>query len=147
LLDLDYRVLKILYRSSNPLKVGELSKLLELPHSTVGTCIKRLEKDKYVIYKRYQPVILSETGVDLAIELIRHAKLLEILLIETLGLNVKEAHEESEKFNLLLSCNIINRILYIYITYIITLIYLNFISGINRDIACAIDGSKRCLPG
>ena len=110
MLDLDYKVLKILYRSSKPLKVGELSKLLELPHSTVGTCIKRLEKGNYVIYKRYQPVILSESGIDLAIELIRHAKLMEILLIEELDLNVKEAHEESEKFNLLLSCNIINRI-------------------------------------
>jgi DtxR family Mn-dependent transcriptional regulator len=110
LLELDYKVLKTLYRSSNPLKVGELSKILELPHSTVGTCIKRLEKGDYVIYKRYKPVILSEKGIDLAIELIRHAKLMEILLIEELGLNVKEAHDESEKFNLLLSCNIINRI-------------------------------------
>ena len=42
--------------------------------------------------------------------MIRHAKLMEILLTEELDLNVKEAHEESEKFNLLLSCNIINRI-------------------------------------
>jgi DtxR family Mn-dependent transcriptional regulator len=110
LLDLDYKVLKILYRSSIPLKVGELSKLLELPHSTVGTCIKRLEKGNFVIYKRYQPVILSERGIDLAIELIRHAKLMEILLIQELDLNVEEAHDESEKFNLLLSCNIINKI-------------------------------------
>ena len=110
MLDLDYKVLKILYRSSKPLKVGDISKLLEIPHSTVGTCIKRLEKGNYVIYKRYQPVVLSERGMDLAIELIRHAKLMEILLTEELYLNVKEAHEESEKFNLLLSCNIINRI-------------------------------------
>jgi len=110
LLDLDYKVLKILYRSSKPVKVGELSKLLELPHSTVGTCIKRLEKGNYVIYKRYQPVNLSEKGINLAIELIRHAKLMEILLIEELDINIEEAHEESEKFNLILSCNIINRI-------------------------------------
>ncbi len=110
MLDLDYKVLKILYRSSNPLKIGELSKLLELPHSTVGTCIKRLEKGNYVIYKRYKVVILSESGIDLAIELIRHARLMEILLFEALDLNVKEAHEQSEKLNLLLSCNIINRI-------------------------------------
>ncbi len=110
MIDLDYKMIKILYRSSNPLKVGELSKILDLPHSTVGTCIKRLEKRNYVIYKRYQPVILSEKGIDLAIELIRHAKLMEILLVKELCLNIKEAHEECEKFNLLLSCNIVNKI-------------------------------------
>ena len=110
MLDLDYKILKILYRSSHPLKVGEISKLIKLPHSTVGTSIKRLENSNYVIYKRYQPVILSEKGTDLAIELIRHAKLMEMLLVKELGLNIKEAHEESEKFNLLLSCNIVNKI-------------------------------------
>ena len=110
MLDLDYKILKILYRSQKPLKVGEISKLMDLPHSTAGTCIKRLEKEKYVIYKRYQPVILSDKGKDLAIELIRHAKLMETLLFEELGLSIKEAHEESEKFNLLFSCSTINKI-------------------------------------
>jgi len=110
LIDLDYKILKILYRSPKSLKVGEISKLMDLPHSTIGTCIKRLEKEKYVIYKRYQPVLLSEHGKDLAIELIRHAKLMETLLFEELGLSVEEAHEESEKFNLLFSCSTINKI-------------------------------------
>jgi DtxR family Mn-dependent transcriptional regulator len=110
LIDLDYKILKILYRSPKSLKVGEISKLMDLPHSTIGTCIKRLEKENYVIYKRYQPVSLSEHGKDLAIELIRHAKLMEILLFEELGLSVEDAHEESEKFNLLFSCSTINKI-------------------------------------
>lgn len=110
MLDLDYKVLKILYRSPTLLKVGEISKLLNLPHSTIGTCIKRLEKKKYVLYKRYQPVILTKNGKNLSIELIRHAKLMEKLLFEELKLSVEEAHAESEKFNLLFSCSTINRI-------------------------------------
>ena len=110
MLDLDYKILKLLYRSQKSLKVGEISKIMDLPHSTVGTCIKRLEKEKYVIYKRYQPVLLSDKGKDLAIELIRHAKLMEKLLFEELGLSIEEAHEESEKFNLLFSCSTINKI-------------------------------------
>ena len=110
MLDLDYKILKILYRSPKSLKVGEISILMDLPHSTVGTSIKRLEKEKYVIYKRYKPVKLSEHGKDLAIELIRHAKLMEKLLFEELGLTIEEAHEESEKFNLLFSCSTINKI-------------------------------------
>lgn len=110
MLDLDFIVLKLLYRSQVSLKVGDLAKNLELPHSTIGSCIKRLEKNKLVIYKRYQPVILSPNGRELAIEVIRHAQLMEVLLYNELGLSIEEAHEESEKFNLLLSCTTINKI-------------------------------------
>jgi len=110
MLDLDCIVLKILYRSANPLKVGDLAKTLELPHSTIGSSVKRLEEKNYVVYKRYQPVILSEKGKNLTIEILRHAQLMEILLHCELGLTKEEAHSESEKFNLLFSCNTINRI-------------------------------------
>lgn len=110
MLDLDFKVLKYMYRSGKPKKIGKLSKLLNIPHSTLGSCVKRLEKEGYVKYERYKPAILSESGKDIATELIRHAQLMEVLLYEELGLSVKEAHEESEKFNLLLSCNLINKI-------------------------------------
>lgn len=110
MLDLDYKVLKIVYRSIKPIKVGEISNELNLAHSTVGSSVKRLEKDGHVIYERYRPVILSKKGEDLAIELIRHSRLLECLLVNELGLANKIAHEESEKFNLLLSCETVNKI-------------------------------------
>lgn len=110
MLDIDYKILKILYRSSKFLKVGQLARTLNLPHSTVGSCIKRLENEKLVIYERYKPVALSKEGIDLAKELIRHAQLLELLLFKELNLKNEEAHEESEKFNLLFSCNTINKI-------------------------------------
>ncbi|MFX1311461.1 MAG: metal-dependent transcriptional regulator [Promethearchaeota archaeon] len=110
MLDLDYRVLKEIYRSSKPLKVGEIAKKLSIPHSTVGSSIKRLEEMKYVVYKRYKPVSLSEKGEDLGAELTRHARLLELLLYNELNLNKEEAHNESEKFHLLFSCNTINKI-------------------------------------
>ncbi len=110
MLDLDYRVLKEIYRSSKPLKVGEVAKLLRVPHSTIGSCIKRLEEIEYVIYERYKPVSLSKKGEDLAAELTRHARLLELLLYNELNLNKEKAHNESEKFHLLFSCNTINKI-------------------------------------
>ncbi len=109
-LDLDYKVLKTLFRSETPIKVGDLSKLLKFPHSTIGSCVKRLEEKKQVIYNRYKPVLLTEKGKNLAIELIRHSRLLEMLLINELDLDKEIAHEESEKFNLLFSCETINKI-------------------------------------
>lgn len=110
MLELDYKVLKKIYHSSKHLKVGDLAKILRFPHSTIGSCIKRLEENGYVTYERYNPVSLSKDGESLAVELTRHARLLELLLHNELGLNPKDAHNESEKFNLLFSCNTINRI-------------------------------------
>lgn len=110
MLDLDYRVLKKIYRSSNALKVGGVAKKLDIPHSTVGSSVKRLEENGFVIYERYKPVILSKKGKEIAAELTRHARLLELLLHYELGLNPIDAHNESEKFHLLFSCNTINRI-------------------------------------
>jgi DtxR family Mn-dependent transcriptional regulator len=109
MLDLDYLVLKKLFKDGE-LKVGSLAKKLGLPHSTVGSCIKRLEKKNLVIYERYKPVYLSQKGKELAIELTRHARLLELLLINEFNMNRKKAHFESEKFNLLISCELINKI-------------------------------------
>ncbi|UCD01197.1 MAG: metal-dependent transcriptional regulator [Promethearchaeota archaeon] len=109
MLDIDYKVLRILHRN-DPLKVGSIAKKIGLPHSTVGSCIKRLENNGYVVYQRYNPVILTDKGTDLAIELNRHAHLLEMLLINELEIEANDAHAECEKFNLLFSCNVIKKI-------------------------------------
>ena len=110
MLDLDYKVLKKIYYSPKSVKVGYIAKSLNVPHSTIGSCIKRLEEKGYVVYNRYRLVKLSMKGEYLAAELIRHARLIELLLFYELGLDPKDAHEESEKFNLLFSCNTINKI-------------------------------------
>ena len=110
MLDIDYKILKEIYRHQKSSKVGDLASKLGFPHSTIGSCVKRLEKEGYVIYERYRTVNLSNKGRDLAIELVRHSQLLEVLLFNELNLSEKEAHEESEKFNLLFSCSTINKI-------------------------------------
>ncbi|MFX1363334.1 MAG: metal-dependent transcriptional regulator [Promethearchaeota archaeon] len=109
MLDFEFKILKLLYKDG-PQKVGKIAKKINMPHSTIGSSIKRLEEKQYVIYQRYNPVNLSEKGKDMAIELTRHARLLEILLINEFSVNPKVAHEECEKFNLLFSCDIINKI-------------------------------------
>ena len=110
MLDLDCKVLKLLHRSQEPLKVGDIAKALDIPHSTTGSCIKRLEYEKHVEYDRYNVVKLTDSGKSLAIELIRHSQLMEVLLYHELGLTVELAHDESEKLNLLFSCEVINKI-------------------------------------
>jgi len=108
--NLDYKVIKYLFKAKLPLKVGQIARDLNIPHSTIGSCVKRLEKGNFLKYNRYNPVYLTEKGKSLAIELIRHTQLLEYFLHEALGLTKEIAHSESEKINLLLSCSTINKI-------------------------------------
>ena len=108
--DLDYIVVKLLYRQSTPLKIGKIAKELRVPHSTLGSCITRLKRKDIVNYEAYHEVELTSKGRDLAIELIRHARLIETLLHYELGVKPELAHRESERLNLLLSCETINKI-------------------------------------
>lgn len=108
--NLDYIVVKLLYRQSTPLKIGKIAKELIVPHSTLGSCITRLKRKDLVNYEAYHDVELTSKGRDLAIELIRHARLIETLLHYELGVKPELAHRESEKLNLLLSCETINKI-------------------------------------
>lgn len=108
--ELDYIVIKELFRNKEAIKVGDIAKNLSQPHSTIGSCIKRLEEEGYVVYKRYKPVSLTEKGKDLAIELIRHSRLLELLLYNELDLEKQEAHQEAENFFLPFSCKTIQLI-------------------------------------
>ncbi|MFW9864727.1 MAG: metal-dependent transcriptional regulator [Candidatus Thorarchaeota archaeon] len=109
MLDIDYKIVRYLNKNKKR-KVGEIARHFMLAHSTVGSSVKRLEEEDLVIYKRYQWVELTIKGNSIAIELSRHAHLLELLLHKELGLTVEQAHQESEKFNLLFSCDTINKI-------------------------------------
>ena len=108
--DLDFIVVKLLYRQSTPLKIGKIAKELRVPHSTLGSCITRLKRKEIVNYEAYHEVEFTSKGRDLAIELIRHARLIETLLHYELGVKSELAHRESEKLNLLFSCETINKI-------------------------------------
>jgi len=110
MLDLDYHVIKFLFKSQNSMKIGEIKKKLKIHHSTLGSCIKRLKQRNFVNYEPYHEVNLTKNGIELAKELNRHSRLLEVLLNKELGLDPSIAHLESEKFSLLFSCETINRI-------------------------------------
>ncbi|TXT57285.1 MAG: Diphtheria toxin repressor [Promethearchaeota archaeon] len=108
--DLEYRILKLLYNMEKPLKVGTIAKRLNTPHSTIGSAIDRMRNKELILYEPYHDVELKEKGRDLAKELLRHQQLLEVFLYNELGLSSEEAHKESKKFNLLFSCEVINKI-------------------------------------
>lgn len=116
MLDIDYQILKIIYRIDGKGRLKRIqeeikaNKGVKIALSTINSCLERLEKEEYVNWVRYSHVELTNKGENLAKELLRHAQLLELLLHKELKLSVDKAHEESEKLNLMFSCNTINKI-------------------------------------
>ena len=110
MIDLDYRVLKYLFNNKEPIKVSQMAHKLGIKHSTLGSCVKRLRTNGYVNYEPFYDVKLTNKGIEIAKELLRHEHLVELLFFNELGMTVEEAHTESAKLNLLLSCNTINKI-------------------------------------
>jgi len=110
MIDLDYKVIKFLYTNKKPIRISQIAHKLKIKHSTLGSCVKRLKTNGYVNYEPFYEVLLTNKGIEVAKELLRHERLLELLLFNELGMTAEESHAESVKFNLLLSCNTINKI-------------------------------------
>lgn len=114
--DIDYQILKVVCRKQGRARLKDIQdemndmQGIRIPLSTLNSSIERLEKSGYVEWIRYSPIKLTKKGISLAKELIRHAQLLEVFLHTELDLSAEEAHNESEKLNLLLSCKIIDKI-------------------------------------
>jgi DtxR family Mn-dependent transcriptional regulator len=72
------------------------------PASTTGM-IKKLAKLKLVIYKPYQGVELTRAGESIALEVIRHHRLIEKYLAEALGVPWDQVDAEADKWEHFLS--------------------------------------------
>lgn len=80
---------------------------LDMPQSTVATAVSRLLKSGYVTHSKGMPVKTTETGREVAYEHLKHHRLLEIMLVNSLGMDIDDAHNESVKLMLLASCELI----------------------------------------
>ncbi|MCU0493267.1 MAG: metal-dependent transcriptional regulator [Chloroflexaceae bacterium] len=66
------------------------------PGSVTGM-LTRLAELNLVTHTPYQGVRLTEAGEKIALEVIRHHRLLELYLVEALGYSWDEVHEEAER--------------------------------------------------
>lgn len=92
--------LKAVYRireSGSNVTTQLLAEELGVTGPSVTNMVKRLHELKLLNHTRYQGVELTEPGEKIALEIIRHHRLLELYLAETLGFGWDEVHEEAEK--------------------------------------------------
>jgi DtxR family transcriptional regulator, Mn-dependent transcriptional regulator len=77
---------------------------------SVTAMLKKLAERGLVERTPYRGVVLTETGRRLALEALRHHRLLERYLVETLGLSIPEAHAEADRLEHALSEDVEARI-------------------------------------
>ena len=72
-----------------------LAKRLNVKPATITKMLKRLASMEYVIYEPYYGAKLTESGRRVAMDVIRHHRLLELYLFRKLGFAWDEVHDEA----------------------------------------------------
>jgi DtxR family Mn-dependent transcriptional regulator len=92
--------LKAIYRLEErdlSVTTQQLATALGVSGASVTNMLKRLADLKLVDYSRYKGVVLTDGGRRIALEIVRHHRLLELYLAETLGMPWHEVHAEAER--------------------------------------------------
>ena len=70
---------------------------LEVSSASVTNMVKKLAEMGLVKYESYKGATLTEAGKKIALEILRHHRLLELYLKEVMGYSWDEVHDEAEK--------------------------------------------------
>jgi DtxR family Mn-dependent transcriptional regulator len=88
---------------------GQIAARLGLSPGTVTAMLKALAEGGLVSYEPYSGVRLTPSGRQLATHVLRRHRLLELFLVEVLGLDWAEVHEEAEQLEHAVSERLIQR--------------------------------------
>lgn len=102
-------IYEIQIRRDEVTTTGLAERLGVAPASVTGM-IKKLADMNLVVYERYRNVVLTEAGMKLALEVLRHHRLVELYLAQALDVPWDQVHAEAEKWEHILSEDLENRI-------------------------------------
>lgn len=83
--------------------VTALAKRQGVSPASASAMVKKLAALQLAIHEPYRGVTLTPAGERVALEVIRHHRLLELYLAETLGLDVDDVHDEAERLEHVIS--------------------------------------------
>lgn len=81
----------------------ELSERLQVAPASVTGMVKKLATMKLVVHEPYRGVELTPSGEKIALEVLRHHRLVESYLAEALGVPWDKVHEEADRWEHVLS--------------------------------------------
>src|SRR5438477_4722612 len=100
----DYlKALYHLHGDTRPVPTRELAQRLGISSPSVSEMVGRLVTQGLVEHDRYRGQQLTKEGRKVALELVRHHRLLEMFLVQVLGYSWDEVHEEAERLEHVIS--------------------------------------------
>ncbi len=100
----DYlKALYNLHGDGRPVPTRELAQRLGISSPSVSEMVTRLTAQGLVEHDRYRGQQLTREGRKVALELVRHHRLLEMFLVQVLGYSWDEVHEEAERLEHVIS--------------------------------------------
>ncbi len=90
--------------------MGQIGSALGVAPGTVTAMVKTLAESGLLSYEPYSGVRLNEAGESLAAHVLRRHRLIELFLVEKMGLDWSEVHEEAELLEHAVSERLIDRI-------------------------------------
>lgn len=91
--------LKTIYALSQenaPVSTSRIAEAREVTPASATNMVQRLSRLNLVAYEKHRGVTLTDSGRKLALEVIRHHRLLELYLMEALGFSWDEVHEQAD---------------------------------------------------
>src|SRR2546421_12432655 len=99
----DYAKAIYMLESRGTVSTTALAERLDVRPASVSGMLRKLAVLGLVEHERYHGVHLTERGRLVALEVIRHHRLLELFLVENLGMSWDEVHAEAEVLEHVLS--------------------------------------------
>ncbi|MFW5652560.1 MAG: metal-dependent transcriptional regulator [Planctomycetota bacterium] len=90
--------------------MGRIAELLSVVPGTATAMVKRLAEGDYLVYEPYSGVRLTQQGQRAALRVVRRHRLVESLLVDVLGLDWSEVHEEADRLEHAVSDKLLDRI-------------------------------------
>ena len=90
--------------------VSAIARAQSVSDASASAMLKKLAALELVEHEPYKGVVLTAAGERVAVEVIRHHRLLELYLAETLGLDVEDVHDEADRLEHALSEELETRI-------------------------------------
>jgi DtxR family Mn-dependent transcriptional regulator len=90
-------------RGDRPVTTNALAARLDVTAASASSMVKKLAELELVTHEPYKGVRLTEKGMRVALEVLRHHRLLELYLAESLGVPWDRVHDEAEVLEHVLS--------------------------------------------
>jgi len=100
----------LLQQEHERVQTSQLADALAITAPSTTEMAKKLARAKLVSHEPYRGIRLTPAGERVALEIVRHHRLIELFLVKTLGYSWDEVHEEAERLEHAMSDRLTERI-------------------------------------